>query len=646
MSNLGYDAAMILDAYVTPLRSALMIDDRFPTYQDMLERQRRRDAGEAVEASAFDYESASKLVTECRERNLLCDVRNKIDEVATAQLDHLSKSDLVVLDYHLDSTENTNPEKAIAVLQRLAQTPHANLVIVYTLEERLDAVRRTVACRFRGATELPARQTLSEEEELNIQMWEPTFTGTDIDAYLRGDNKVLLDANSHLVKELEGQVPKNTRKAVILEAVEFHLRAKYLPLNTEPKTDPASVQMNPKDGQRQWLFFGNVFVVFINKNKDVSIFNELEAALLDWQPLPMKMMLAHIRNKFETGGFRFEAEILSDSDTLAGWFFHALTGDDPELRRRLQQLWARLLDSLRTQLVRSVAEFGTRILDPSIAGLGAKGHDTDAEWLKKCMKLARELAGTSTKIDDHTILHALNSFLCSETYSGRHVRTGTVCKVIEPTPGISGKEQWYLCASPACEMVPRPPRGSGAWTHDLDPLMAVTVLRLERQAKFRSPLENAEQGKHIFLMVEGEPVSLEVVNVTTGHPNSEVMFVENRGLTKEDGRLSAYFIRRSADGDLRRIEEAQETAAAPETLERETTAALAPAVSEPIPSDTVIIEGGEVIDPKAPLMITTVKLQAVGQLRASYADRFLHQLGHHNSRIGVDFVNSYSVIGY
>jgi hypothetical protein len=641
MSSLGYDAAMIRDAYVAPLRSALMIDDRFPTYQDMLERQRQRDAGEAVEATAFDYESATKLVAECREHNLLCDVQNKIDEVATAQLDHLSKSDLVVLDYHLDPTQNTNPEKAIAVLQRLAQSPHANLVIVYTLEGPLDAVRRTVACRFRGATELPTRQTLNEDEELFIQMWEPTFTGADIDAYLRGDNKVLLDSNSHLVKALDGHVPKNEQKAVILEAVELHLRSKFLPGETAPKTVPVGVQMNPKDGQRQWLSFGNVFVVFINKNKDVSIFSELEAALLEWQPLPMKMMIAHIRNQFETGGFRFEAEILSDADKLAGWFFHALTGDDPELRRRLQQLWGRLLDSLRAQLVISVAEFGTRILDPSITALGAKGHDSDAEWFKKCMKLAKELAGTSTKIDDHTVLHALNSFLCSETYSGRHVRTGTVCRVTVPASDGSGKEQWYLCASPACEMVPRPPRGSGAWTHDLDPLMSVTVLRLERQANFRSSLDKAEQGKHIFLLVDGQPVSFEVVNVKTGHPNSEVMFVENRGLTKDDGSLHAYFIRRSPDANSELVEEGQSPAVAPDTAEIDESNTLAPDIPEQVSPERAILQGGEAIISKAPLMITTVKLQAVGQLRASYADRFLHQLGHHSSRIGVDFVNSY-----
>jgi hypothetical protein len=32
------------------------------------------------------------------------------------------------------------------------------------------------------------------------------------------------------------------------------------------------------------------------------------------------------------------------------------------------------------------------------------------------------------------------------------------------------------------------------------------------------------------------------------------------------------------------------------------------------------------------------RFRVIAQLRNEYADRFLHQTGHHSSRIGVDFV--------
>lgn len=122
-----------------------MIDDKFPTYEDMLGDQRLRDAGKEVKPGEWDYDNLEKLLTECRRRHLLCDVQREVEEVTGTQLDHLGKSDLVVLDYHLDGGAAANPEKAISVLQRLARTPHANLVVVYTLEKPLDSVRRTVA---------------------------------------------------------------------------------------------------------------------------------------------------------------------------------------------------------------------------------------------------------------------------------------------------------------------------------------------------------------------------------------------------------------------------------------------------------------------------------------------------------------------
>lgn len=680
MPTLGYDSKMIWNTYVAPLRSALMIDDKFPTYEDMLERQQLRDAGKNVEPISYDYDNLATLLAECRKLHLLCDVIRRVDDLVEAQLEHLGKSDLVVLDYHLDPLADANPEKAIAILQRLARTPHANLVVVYTLETPLDRVRRTVACRFRGAAQMQQRPTLNQDQEEFVQMWQPDLSSSDIDAYLRKDYRTLLDQGSSLAKELLAQkIPRNAFQFLIPEVIEEHLRKHFLPAGAIPAATPNPVEMNCPESQHQWLSFGNVFVVFVAKNRNLSIFAELEAALLEWQPLPMKMMLAHIRNRFEKGGFQFEEEILADSQKLTGWFFHALTGEDPELQQRLKQLWARLLDGLRGQLTQSVTEFGANILGPSITNLGAKGHDLDKAWLQKCLRLAKQLAGGGRCSDDSRILHALNAFLCSEDYDGSHIRTGTVCKLIANGGEEGAKEQWLLCASPACEMVPRPPTGSGAWTHDLDPLMAVTVLRLEPQKNFQTSLVNASNGKHIFLIVDGEPKSFEVVDAKTGHPNSEVIFVADRGLTNAQSVVEAYFIRRGTISDA----EAGSTptistdtsAGTPAITAPATVAAAVPAqdpdgsidqtgvspkclslgptitessLIEAVPTRQTGIAKPEINDAvqisekrDQPLIITTAKLKAIAQLRPSYADRFLHQQGHNSSRIGVDFVNSF-----
>ena len=587
MLDLGYNVDLIREVYTSPLRSALMIDDKFPTYQELVTGR-----GTAPDES-FDYEGATKLMAECRSRNLLCDIQNKVEEVPATQIEHLGKSDLVVLDYHLDPAAATDPEKAIQVLSRLAKSDHANLVVVYTLEP-IDKALRTVAARFKGASDLGQAPQLGEAQEEFLQFWNPVPSEELLDAYIRGERNALLNpAKSSLVKDLtDAGISRTDALYFICEAFERYMRRVYLPKDAQPRTEEVRLEMSATDSGCKWVSFGNVFVAFVSKQDGPeTVFPKLEEALLDWKPLPMQVMLAHVRNSFEAGGFVFEHQILSDPARLTGWFYHALTGDDPDLDQRLKQLWARLLEGLRAQLTRDVSAFGSRVLRHPIASLGDPKEDG---WQARSLALAKQLAGAKASAADSTaVLHALNSFLCSEQYSGSHVKTGTICKVLETDGKVPDKEEWVLCSSPACEMVPRTPRGEGAWVHDLDPIMAVTVLRLSEQ-QYATPLKKAEEGKHIFLQISGEPPrSFEVLDAKGGHPRSEGIFVVNRGQTDAENMLDGYVVRRQVS----------ETGAT----------------------------GVKTI---------LVKLKAVGQLRPSYADRFLHQLGQHSSRIGVDFVNS------
>lgn len=584
MLDLGYDVNLIKEVYTAPLRSALMIDDRFPTYQELIAGIGQAAVGDVA------YMEAAALMNECRSRNLLCDVRNNVDALPPEQIAHLGQSDLIVLDYHLDQAAAEDPEKAIQVLLRLARSPHANLVVVYTRED-VSRACRTVAARFKGASDLGIQPLLEEDQQGLIDEWDPAPSEEVLDSYLRGERGGFLNpAKNQFIAELRNAgIPNQHVAWFVSDAVERFLRLNYLPANPQPGAS-VSIEMSSTNGSSKWVSFANVFVVFVSKLAGPeTIFPALEQALLDWHPLPMQLMLAHVRNRFEAGGFSYEMQILDDPARLTGWFYHALAGDD-HIDARLKQLWTRLLESLQAQLTKDVAAFGTRVLDHTIKKLENLSED---ERKLRSLALAKELAGArAAAADSSVILHALNAFLCSEPYSGSHVRTGTICQIVEISGNAPRPEEWVLCSSPACEMVPRPPRGQGTWTHDLDPIMAVTILRLNPQA-FSTPLKNAEEGKHIFLRVAGEdPRSFEVLDAQTGHPRSEGIFVTNRGLTEQNGYLDGYVVRKQ-----------------------------------------------EIAPGQIDVVTVRIRLRAVGQLRPSYADRFLHQLGQHSSRIGVDFVN-------
>src|SRR6516162_7280467 len=105
----------VLAAYLNPIRSVLVIDDDFSEYD--------------AEAPSEEIERASALWRACRERGLLCDIDDGADLVGGQQAEHLLRSDLVILDYHL---ANQDPKWALDLLRQLADSDHASVVLVYT----------------------------------------------------------------------------------------------------------------------------------------------------------------------------------------------------------------------------------------------------------------------------------------------------------------------------------------------------------------------------------------------------------------------------------------------------------------------------------------------------------------------------------
>ena len=88
-------------------------------------------------------------------------------------MDHLGKSDLIVLDYHLDPLNHSDPGKALRILRHLADTSHANLVILYTNAPNLEEVRLQIAVNLRGGTppSIADSQALQEYEDF-LSTWQ------------------------------------------------------------------------------------------------------------------------------------------------------------------------------------------------------------------------------------------------------------------------------------------------------------------------------------------------------------------------------------------------------------------------------------------------------------------------------------------
>ena len=141
-------------AFIEPLRSAMLIDDRFPPYADLL-AEAALPSGEAKPRDTGEIEA---LLKQCRARGLMCDVENRYQDAQANHYAHIETSDLLVLDYHLVPGDDTDSGPALTILGNLAKTPYANLVVVYTAAPALEVIKRGIAAYFHGVLSTDCRQ--------------------------------------------------------------------------------------------------------------------------------------------------------------------------------------------------------------------------------------------------------------------------------------------------------------------------------------------------------------------------------------------------------------------------------------------------------------------------------------------------------
>ncbi len=157
--SVDYKSA-VEQTFVKSLKSVFLVDDSFPTYEDMF--------AEATTLQGFsEKDRARRLYTAFRDRNLPCDIENLFKAGDIEMVERLRKCDLIVIDYHLDPGVIDN-SKSIEILRKLANSPHFNTVIVYTNAE-LDQVWQDIASNLRPDLRLDA--FLVDEGHKNEATW-------------------------------------------------------------------------------------------------------------------------------------------------------------------------------------------------------------------------------------------------------------------------------------------------------------------------------------------------------------------------------------------------------------------------------------------------------------------------------------------
>lgn len=519
---------LLAEAFIQPIRFALLIDDQFPTFSDLANNQFNAN---------LDNTRARALFALCRRKGWLCDVGNRPGLAERFENDnHLHQSDLLILDYNLDPNDQNDPTAALGIIQKLASSDHFNLVIVYT-DSASRSVTRDIAYSLGAGKELSkedrtaAKEAIEEIDPERVDELKEAFSQSIIDDYIIGPSI----ASSKLFREKLKDVGVHARMIPLVltqwtrDILESGLKAEIL-TGRQPDRHVAS-SLASKDGPF-WVTRDNVFIAVVNKGADAPdvLLDRLKSAIEAWDPNPLLVMMMQARASLEKAGTLADQKVLDTDRLRAGWLLRVLLGKTDENRRaNVADLYARLFERLTSSIEPSIVDFGSRLIRPVA--------DEDA------VDTARTVARAPQVMGAMHIYHALNEYLCSDACPDGGMTTGVVFRAKKDT-----KVEYWLCVTPACDLVEG--QNKGGWDGELHPTRPVAVARLtivKSQASVATLLHGATIGRHIFLYVDGAPVALEVAEKESRQMSLETIFLRDGGQIT-GGKFTGYVINLGADG--------------------------------------------------------------------------------------------------
>lgn len=593
----SYDDAIVHTLRKRAVQSAILIDDSFPTYRDLLDAE---DAG-AVQRDWPDASSAKQLYDFLHGQRIVCDVENRIDQIDGEFLEKVRKSDLVVLDWNLRRGDETDSDDAVKVLDGLSRTPHFNLVVIYTRVPDLVSVWTRAAIRLHGGWR--SKEQFADGLDLSGFDLDELFEELDPDGSVLAVSDEML--RGYVLKGMQGVdgwkqikhglVQKGLDKDVAAALVEALVHRAAINRHFAATDDSAPRRIDGRHADAPFfLTVGSVFVCLMHKSigdeAAPSIFEWLDKALVAWRPNLLQLLVSEMQNELEQNSYAFDDALVPSGRLKAGWIYHTLReygrGGDGALRGMAAGLNVRLAEALERMIEAELADDGSTLMrfSQEAAKLSIQNLDAfkGAQELDVA-KAAAEQAGLPFHVGtDNEIVHALNEYLSSDRFRGGHVTTGTVlCS--------ADQKDWWLCVTPSCDMVPRKSKDVLSWQAGMHPMRPVNLLRLQ-DVKAKKSLAEAEKGVEVYLTVAGKPLYLRAVDTATRMPRPVTCLLEDSVLPGgQDWQRHGFVVHEPATGD-----------------------------------DGPVLRRREVY--------------AMAQLRPAYAARFMHLAGSHQSRIGVDYV--------
>ena len=574
---------LIREAFIAPIRTVTVIDDEYPTFQQLLE-----PSADPKLSDHKNIDRLKKITSMCHEtHNWSLDVFDGQSPKIAEDNDipeHLNHSDLLILDYHLDGKPpEDNGERARKIIKKLDSNNHFNIILVHTKgnTENIKDVYEEILFDLHRIRK-PSYLNVSDESTQKIDAWlddnEDGFgyrwTSKDI-LHSKTDILKLLEYNEeklfksirspeHLLnaydKELEklsqlmGVEIKDLINWRLLEICKEHQIAFTDELRGDFKWDWT--------GDVNYIATGKVFISVIRKvseNPEEELFFALCESLNHFNAPPMHLLMAKIRHEIDERGFEQAQSIMSNRLAQAGWLYSLLSNHQDVFAhdKAIDLHWEQLGRASKASLRLFSQRLSTALLNTGNNKAVVK------QFFKDCIGQKEQSCGH------------LNAFTCSMPVVGTHLNTGTVFSI---------DNEFWVCLTPACDLVPD--QKISQWEARIGSShLAFKAVRLHEVNLSRA---NGSANSNEFLYLNSESFSeLKTFVFAEGEsPTWDTFYASNQGRFDSEKNINLSCVRATKDG----------------------------------------------------LSINNFEAKIISELRYEYALNLLQRLGSNQTRVGLDFI--------
>lgn len=549
---------LVKEAYIKPIRTLLAIDDEFPTLDELLDAEQAENARNKKGAS-----SLREIVKFARDRDIpwLVDVHDGQD-ISGAQekriAPRLHSSDLMVLDYHLKG-EELGGSTAIDILRGLAANDHFNLVVLYTKGQD----GQVLGVMHEIATGLCCKSNaydLSEEDQMiatdALERWQASREMI-VDELLNEFTSQLFlksaerrEAPLKWLLDIEGNAKL---KALLAEGARHFSAPQDLILRwlfVRRQEDLLAKLSNIDVGQIRtgadetccWISCEKLFITLLSKQCAPKEFEtKIVSAIVASHPSPHRLLLTKMRATIEQRGLVVENEILRDTLVQTAWLDDFLQPDQKDetavIVGTISRHWDAIGDLLREELI----DFGSN--------LRAKYHGVT---LPEVMNQSG-LPFVDPKSRDTLLRY--NSYISTKPLDRGHLTTGHIFSLPQvmpekedesainssPAPPLavqsSTKVEYWMCLSPACDMVPGQKNRAnfsnlGAGPDEFLPFSAVRLHEISAEKAVGKATENL----CVFIKLENSVQAFSILpNANLKNPPFwEQMIAKDQGIFNSD----------------------------------------------------------------------------------------------------------------